>query len=31
MATGRVYTGIRLAAVTGNLTANVAVYGLAKS
>ena len=31
MATGREYTGIRLAAVTGNLTAQVSVYGLAKA
>ena len=30
-ATARVYTGFRLVADTGNLTANVAVYGLAKS
>jgi hypothetical protein len=27
----RVYTGFRLFASTGNLTANVSVYGLAKS
>ena len=31
MATGREYTGIRLAAASGNLTAKVSVYGLAKS
>jgi len=31
MATAREYTGIRLAAVSGNLTAQVSVYGLAKA
>jgi hypothetical protein len=29
--TARVYTGIRLSAASGNLSANVSVYGLAKS
>ncbi len=31
LAQARVYTGVRLFATAGNLTANVAVYGLAKS
>jgi hypothetical protein len=31
MLTARAYTGLRLSAASGNLTANVSVYGLAKS